>query len=40
VKIITVITLDVHAREMLCKLIDEKTEGLTRSLWCSCVSTG
>ena len=33
VKIITIITLDVHARDVVLKLIDEKVEGLEAFLW-------
>lgn len=33
VKIITIITLDVHARDVIQKLIDEKVEGLEAFLW-------
>ena len=33
VKIITIITLDVHARDVIQRLIDEKVEGLEAFLW-------
>ena len=33
VKIITIITLDVHARDVVQRLIDEKVEGLEAFLW-------
>ncbi|RYG70338.1 hypothetical protein EON64_00425, partial [archaeon] len=33
VKVITIITLDVHARDVIQKLIDEKVEGLEAFLW-------
>jgi len=33
VKIITIITLDVHARDVITRLIDEKVEGLEAFLW-------
>jgi len=33
VKIITIITLDVHARDVIQKLVDEKVEGLEAFLW-------
>ena len=33
VKIITIITLDVHARDVVQRLVDEKVEGLEAFLW-------
>ena len=32
-KTITIITLDVHARDVVQRLIDEKVEGLEAFLW-------
>lgn len=32
-KIITIITLDVHARDVIQKLVDEKVEGVEAFLW-------